>query len=244
MSARRLFARSLPSGGGEVRLDPAAARHARVLRLREGDSVVLFDGAGAEAEATVLSIGDEVRCQVRAPSRERREGPTVVLCQCLPKGKKLDDIVRATTEIGVAAIHLITSERAISRPDEERADKRLERLGAVVREAARQSGRALLPDVLAPAPLAEVLARAPEDAARLAFAPGGAGTLESACPSGARAAWVLIGPEGGLAPEEIDLASRLGFAIVGLGPTVLRVETAAPVALALVLHELGGLTSA
>ncbi|HEY8428113.1 MAG TPA: RsmE family RNA methyltransferase [Sandaracinaceae bacterium] len=240
MSARRFFARALPAAGGEVRLDAGAARHARVLRLREGDAVVLFDGSGAEAEGHVASIGDEVRCVVGPPRAGAAPGPSVVLCQCLPKGSKLDDIVRASTELGVRAIHLVSSERAVARPDPARAEKRLERLAAVAREAARQSGRADVPDLLAPAPLDEVLARAPEGAARIAFAPGGEGTLASAVGE-ARLAWVLIGPEGGLAPAELALAARIGFAVVGLGRTVLRVETAAPVALALVLHRMGGL---
>ncbi len=236
MSARRLFARALPDGGGELRLDAFASRHAKVLRLREGDPVVLFDGAGREAEGEVLAAGDELRCRVGPPRERSSNEPRVVLCQCLPKGGKLDDIVRASTVLGVAAIHLVASERAVPRLDDARAEKRLDRLASVAREAARQSGRADVPDVIAPAPLDEVLARAPAEAARLAFVPGGEASLAALGPG--PAAWILIGPEGGLAGSEIALAQRRGFASVGLGPSVLRVETAAPVAVALVLHRL------
>lgn len=239
MSARRLFARALPPSGGEVRLAPAAARHAKVLRLSVGDAVVLFDGAGMEAEGRVEALDGEVVCRVGAARVAARAGPAIVLCQCLPKGGKLDDIVRASTELGARAVHLVTSERTVPRLDDARAEKRLERLAAVAREAARQSGRADVPDLLAPAPLAEVLARAPEEATRVAFAPEGERALEGVAPC--RAAWVLVGPEGGLAAPELDLARAAGFAVVGLGPTVLRVETAAVVALALVSHHLGGL---
>ncbi len=239
MTVRRLFARALPASGGEVRLDPTAARHAKVLRLAVGDAVVLFDGAGREAQGCVEALDGELVCRVGPLRVATRAGPAIVLCQCLPKGGKLDDIVRASTELGVRAVHLVTSERTVPRPDEPRAQKRLERLAAVAREAARQSGRADVPDLIAPAPLAEVLARAPEDATRLAFAPEGERALESV--AAAPAAWVLVGPEGGLAQGELELARAAGFAVLGLGPTVLRVETAAVVALALVSHHLGGL---
>ncbi len=223
-----------------MRLDAAAARHAKVLRLREGDRVVLFDGRGAEADAVIERAGDELVCRAE-PAREcARRGPRVVLCQCLPKGGKLDDIVRATTELGVTAVHLVASERSVPRLDPSRADKRLARLDAVAREAARQSGRSDVPDLLAPASLTEVLARAPGSAARIAFAPRRGVTLSEAC-SGQGEAWVLVGPEGGLSGDVLDLAERAGFALVDLGPGVLRVETAAPVAVALVAHALGGL---
>lgn len=242
MSVRRLYVGALSVG--ELTLDPAQARHARVLRLREGDPVVLFDGRGAEADAVVRRIDeDAVRCEAGPARAIARPGPAVVLCQCLPKGGKLEDIVRACTELGVMAVHLVASERSVPRPDEGRIEKRLERIGRVAVEAARQSGRSDVPDVLAPAPLDEVLARAPEEAARIAFAPDAETSLTDAC-EGATSAWVLVGPEGGLAPAELDRARTRGFALVGLGPTVLRVETAAPVAVALVTERLGGLRPA
>lgn len=240
MSARRLYAGAL--GAGEVVLDAAQARHARVLRLRAGDRVVLFDGRGLEADAIVGAIGEDgVRCEAEAPRAIAHAGPRVVLCQCLPKGGKLEDIVRACTELGVAAVHLVASERSVPRPDAARVDKRLERLARVAVEAARQSGRSDVPDVLAPAPLEAVLARAPEEAARVAFAPGGGVPLRDACAREAPSAWVLIGPEGGLSPAELERAGAHGFSAVDLGPGVLRVETAAPVAVALVTERLGGL---
>ncbi len=238
--ARRLYAAALPDEGGEVRLDAVATRHAKVLRLREGDPLVLFDGRGAEADAVLERLGDLLLCRAERPRLVARPGPTVVLCQCLPKGGKLDDIVRAATELGVTAVHLVSSDRSVPRLDPARADKRSARLAKVAREASRQSRRNDVPDVLAPASLDEVLARAPEDAARIAFAPGTRKSLEEAC--GARsAAWILVGPEGGLSDGELDLVRQSGFALVDLGPGVLRVETAAPVAVALVTHRLGGL---
>lgn len=243
MSApRRLHLEPLPEQGGEVSLGPAAARHARVLRLAEGDAVILFDGRGREADGRVASVADrEIRCEVGPPEARARPGPALVLCQCLPKGGKLEDIVRATTELGVSAVHLVASERSVPRLDEGRAERKLERLARVAQEAARQSLRSDVPQLAAPAPLAEVLGRASVEAVRVAFVPGASLPLADAVAAreGASEAWALVGPEGGLAAAEVERAEALGFVAVGLGPTVLRVETAAPVAIALLRHELG-----
>jgi 16S rRNA (uracil1498-N3)-methyltransferase len=246
---RRLHVERLFEGGGETRLGEGATRHARVLRLEAGDEVVLFDGRGAEASGRVISVDEDgVLCVVGAPSRAPDRGPRVVLCQCLPKGGKLEDIVRASTELGVAAIELVTSERSVPRLEAGRAERRLERLARVAQEAARQSGRATVPALAGPATLEEALGRAPADAVKLALAPSALLSLSDALSrapmrdaASAASAWVLVGPEGGLAPEELRLAGARGFVLVGLGPTVLRVETAAPVAVALVTHALGGL---
>ncbi|MFC1464361.1 MAG: RsmE family RNA methyltransferase [Candidatus Brachytrichaceae bacterium NZ_4S206] len=239
--ARRLPVDALPAEGGPVRLGPAAAHHAKVLRLEVGDAVVLFDGRGNEAEGRVARVeGSAIDCEVGAPRTRGLAGPAVVLCQCLPKGGKLEDIVRATTELGVSAVHLVASERSVPRLDEGRAEKKLERLVRVAQEAARQSGRSDVPELLAPASLREVLARAPSEAAKVALVPGATMALADAV-GAVSSGWVLVGPEGGLAPAEVALAESLGFAAVGLGPTVLRVETAAPVAVALLRQALGGM---
>lgn len=243
MSARRLYAPRLAAG--EIVLDEAQSKHARVLRLREGDRVVLFDGRGHEADATITAFEEgALRCEAEQPHTIAHAGPRVVLVQCLPKGGKLEEIVRASTELGVSAVHLVQSERSVPRVDPGRVDKRLERLRRVAVEAARQSERSDVPDLLAPVPLDEALARAPEEAARLAFAPSGGISLERACPVDRSSAWVLVGPEGGLSPSEIEEARARGWAIVGLGRGVLRVETAAPVVVALVTKHLGGLRPA
>lgn len=232
MSApRRLHHHPLPPDGGALELGPEVARHARVLRLTEGDHLVLFDGEGHEADAVIVELDARVVCRVDPPRAVDSSRPRVVLVQCVPKGSKLDGIVRGATELGVAAVHLALSERCVSRPKGERAHKRVERLEKIAREAARQCGRADVPEVHAPVPLLEAAARAPEDASRLAFVVGAESEL-----GGAGEAWVLVGPEGGLAPDEAAALASDGWMLAGLGTTTLRVETAAIVAVALSLH--------
>lgn len=229
---RRLHHAPLTDAAAVVTLSPEAARHARVLRLKEGDPLVLFDGRGREADARVLAL-DPLRCAA-APARDAAEaGPRLVLCYAVPKGsKKLDQVVRGATEVGVAAIHLTLTERCVARPERD-AVKKLERLARIATEAARQSGRATVPDLVAPAPLDEVAARAPASAWRLVAAPGAPGF------DGAGGeAWLVVGPEGGLSDAELEALASAGFAPIGLGPTVLRTETAAVVAPALVLDRL------
>ena len=222
---RRLHHPDLPIDGGEVTLGDDASRHAAVLRLAVGDQIALFDGAGHEARARIVAVGDHVRCALDPRERVTSSGPRVVLCQCVPKGAKLDAIVRGATEVGVSAIHLALAERCVGRV----ADKRIERLETIAREASRQSGRADVPSVLPAAPLLEVAARAPESALRIACVPGG-----GSIPTGAPEAWIVVGPEGGLSPGEMGSLDALGYVRVDLGPTILRTETAGVVAPALV----------
>lgn len=233
---RRLFVASLPDLGGVVRLDDATARHVHVLRLREGDPVRLFDGSGQEADARILSVEGGVTCEAAMSEARPEEGPRVVLVQCLPKGSKLDSLLRMAVEIGVAEVHLAVSGRSIARPDDRRAVKRSERLGRVAVEAARQARRTVVPAVVPAAELMDVAARAPGTAHRVVVWEGSRDPLN--VPAGTRDAWVVVGPEGGLARAEVDALADAGWTTATLGPSVLRVETAAPVSVALLLDRL------
>lgn len=236
---RRLFVRQFADLGGVVTLDAATSRHARVLRLRVGDAVRLFDGRGQEADARVVSMdGDAVVCEHSMPEPLAERGPRVVLVQVLPKGSKLESIVRMATEIGAAEIHLAVSGRSVARPDERRAARRAERLERIAVEAARQSGRPVVPQIVPPADLIDVAARAPEDAWRVVLWERAERPLLT--PGDLGSAWVIVGPEGGLATAEVDALAESGWQPARLGPSILRVETAAPVGLALVLDRLGG----
>jgi 16S rRNA (uracil1498-N3)-methyltransferase len=227
----------LPPGGGRVTLSAGAARHARVLRLSARDRIRLFDGRGAEADAVVVVVGERLECEVSPPEIAAGDGPRIALILGVPKGAKLDTVVRATTELGVASIHLALCERSVARPGGERAAARVERLERVAREASRQSCRATVPLIVPPAPLADVAERARAGDARLVFCGAADARLESDL-GAPEVAWLAVGPEGGLSPEEVAFLCRKGFFERSLGPTTLRVETAAVVAVALIADRL------
>lgn len=238
MSPRRLWVGSLPEAGGEVRLDRGAAHHARVLRLGPGDSVELFDGKGLTAHGAVKLVQDSALvCEISAPFAAARNEPALVLVQVMPKGTKLESIVRMATELGVNAVHLAVSAHAVPRPDAGRATRglaRLERLRRIAREAARQCGRSDVPDVLPPVPLLDVAQQAPPGAVRVVLAPGATQPLATRNLRGASAVWLVVGAEGGLDTSELDALNSHGYVDASLGPHTLRVETASPVAVALV----------
>ena len=226
MTERRLFAPELPPEGGRIVLDAESRRHARVLRLAPGAALTLFDGRGSVAQGALLEGGD---CRVEPPSRAAMLTPALTLVLGLPKGKTLDVCVRAATELGVSSIEL-----AICARSQRVAEPKLERLARVVREAARQSELLHLPRLRPPAPLAEVAARAPEQGLRLGcFAREGASAEADPALTTATEVFVAVGPEGGFTPEEIAGLRAAGYRSHPLGPSILRVETAVPVALAL-----------
>lgn len=238
LNVRRLFAAELPAQGEQADLDAEALAHLRVLRLQPGDELELFDGQGRLVRARLAQLDKRSgRVTALGPVQTVPRGPRVVLVQCQPKGHKLDDIVRMTTELGVTAVHIAVSERCVARSAGERGDPKAERLRRVAREAARQSEQAYVPEILPPAPLEQVLARAPSEAYRAAFME----RTEDSLPANisAPALWLVVGPEGGFSPGDRALLSRYGFANAALGRAILRTETAAVVGVALGLERLG-----
>ncbi|MFI5307617.1 MAG: RsmE family RNA methyltransferase [Polyangiales bacterium] len=238
---RRVFATPLPSTGGEVVLDDESAQHVRVLRLRAGERVQLFDGLGAAAPATLREVSRaRVICDALATAFIPAPEAVLHVVVCIPKGKKLDDIARALTELGVSSIRLASSERSVPRPND--SALRLERLERITREACAQSGQPRTPELYAPTPLALAAAQAPPDARRFVFWEQGGAPLPRDFGGGqSREVWAVIGPEGGLSEAEVTALDGLGYASIGLGPAVLRVQTAAPVIAALLLERLGRL---
>ena len=115
MTVRRLYVPDLPKGGGVVTLAEAPSRHVRVLRLRTGDQVVLFDGKGRAASARLGAVGDQVVCQVEKPTASETRRARVILMLAIPKGSKLDDCVRMATELGVDEVALMHTERTVPR---------------------------------------------------------------------------------------------------------------------------------
>jgi 16S rRNA (uracil1498-N3)-methyltransferase len=213
---------------------------ARVLRARPGDAITLFDGAGAELAARVVRVGraeTELGAETEAaPATAGSETPLVLLT-AVPRGGRMDFLVQKCCELGVSRIVPVIAARSVVRPE---ADRRA-RWDKIAREAARQCGRADVPVVAAPAALSAALAAPELPARRLVLSPADGGRpLRALLPDRAATA-LLVGPEGGLAPAETEAARAAGFVPVSLGPRILRVETAAMVAVALAAEAFGAL---
>ena len=227
MTVHRFFVDPADIAGDRVPLPASIERQVRaVLRLRDGDHVVLLPGDGTEASCR-LEGAECVVEDLRTAIGEPRHRLTVV--QSLLKGDALERVVQHGTEVGVAAFQLTITARSILR---DLPPRRLDRLRTIAREAAEQSERGIVPPVLAPVPLAEALAPASvvlyerHDGARL-------GELQS-LPSR-----VVIGPEGGFTPDEVAEAVGAGATAAWLGPRILRAETVAVAATAVVLSRSG-----
>jgi 16S rRNA (uracil1498-N3)-methyltransferase len=194
----------------------------RVLRLRAGETVTVADGAGTWRPYTVDAIGagGTVRLDTAGdPDREPTTAPRLAVAFALTKGDKPELVVQKLTELGVDRILPVLAERSISRPDPAKATAMAARWRKVAREAARQSRRATVPAVEDLAPLAKLAAHAGLVVAERGGGPAGALTS----PPGEEVL-VVVGPEGGLAPEEVAALHPWGR--LGLGPHILRAETA------------------
>lgn len=213
--------------GAELSLPPAVARHVQVLRLQPGDGLTLFNGQGGEWQAEVLRMGrSEVVVTVGAHEPVERELPVAVtLAVGMPANDRMDWLVEKATELGVATLQPLQCERSVLRLSGDRAVRKVEHWQGVAVAAAEQSGRTRVPRVAPVRTLRDWLAAAPApDAARLVLSPAAAGLP----PRAALAARVccLSGPEGGLTPAEEAQAVAAGFIPAGLGPRILRAETA------------------
>lgn len=241
----RFFVPTRDIDDGQARLQGNEFRHLqRVLRLREGDHVTLFDDAGHEHAGTIQSLSPRVAvvCITASTTPERESRLGIALYQGMPKGRKMDLVVEKATELGARTIvPFISAFCAVTAPAS--AGKR-ERWQRIALAAGKQCGRTVVPTVAAPLPFADALASAAAHDLKLLFFEG-AGTEPLARAAGAGAApataAIMIGPEGGFSRDEVHMAEHAGFRVVGLGPRILRTETAALVALAIVQARWGDL---
>ena len=241
MRLNRVYTERPLAEDAEVTLPEAAASHvARVLRLRAGAPLVLFDGSGADFRGEIVAVeGDRVRVRIGERAAGLRESPlAITLVQAVSRGERMDWTLQKATELGVRRIQPVLSARSVVRLDEQQAGRKLRHWQAIVAGACEQCGRSVLPEVRAPLELSRFLAESSRDGQRLVLSPGGPASLAGLASASARVE-LLIGPEGGLDDAELDAAGRAGFAPVRLGPRVLRTETAGIVALA-VLQALWG----
>lgn len=234
----RALHESLPAEvGAIVELDADESHHVlRVLRLRAGEPLALFDGQGAEWRATLLT-GAGARASVRldAPIVEPEVEPVlcVTLYQALLKPDRMDWVIQKATELGVLGLSGFVTERS-----EPARTSRPERWRRIAVEAAKQSLRRRLPVLEA----AAELPAAPPGTAAFILDPRSALPLGAGFPGGfPRAVWIASGPQGGFTPEEIERARAAGYEPVALGPRVLRADTAGVVAVAIAMHRWGDL---
>jgi 16S rRNA (uracil1498-N3)-methyltransferase len=214
-------------------LDEQAARHAcKVLRLREGDAVALFDGTGGEYPGRIAAIGKhDVTIQLGAHLARECEAPLeITLAQAISAGEKMDFTLQKATELGIARIQPLASERSVVKLSGERADKRVAHWQGVVISACEQCGRNRIPSVAPIRPYTDWLGDGSPGLC-LMLSPEAELSLRD-LPRPDRPVTLLIGPEGGFSAAEARAAQHAKFTPVRLGTRILRTETAALAALA------------
>ena len=253
MRSPRIFVDGPLAAGQQMALSAAASQHLlAVLRLRVGAPLVVFDGRGGEHPARLLEAGrGGARIEVGEHRAVERESPlAVTLLQGLARGERMDIVVQKATELGVARIVPVAAARSVVQLAEARAGKRVAHWRAVAVAACEQCGRNRVPEITAPMDLVEACRlAAAESRADTAADDGrtrlwaldaeGGVPIAAVPPSRGERVALLVGPEGGLAEEELETAALIGFTRLRLGPRVLRTETAGPAALA-ALQALAG----
>ncbi len=244
MSLRRLYVSERLASGAELRLGEEPARYlGRVLRLRVEDTVHVFNGEDGEWLARIgrigknnvlLSVGEKIQNDAESQLRMH-------LVQGISRGERMDFVVQKATELGVKRISPVLTEYGVVKLDAERAEKRREHWQKVAASACEQSGRIRPPLIDAPVPLKTWFGEQPGDAdVDLVLRPGAAQPLTAIAAPETKAC-ILIGPEGGFSPVEYEDAAVAGFVEVSLGPRILRTETAAIAAIAVMQSMWGDL---
>lgn len=246
MTVPRIYFPVITGKGEAIDLGSENLRYVKsVLRMRKGDHLVLFDGAGWEYEAVIKSFSDDgIDVEVLGKNRIEDESPNITLLQALPKANKMDSIVRKATELGARRIIPFRAARSVPQLTAEKAQARVSRWRSIATEAARQCGRADIPEVSDVLSFEEMLAAVEAGGLKIIFweeesERGVKKLLRDSRYEGARDVTVMIGPEGGFSRAEVESAAKRGFISVSLGRNVLKVETAAVTILSIIQYELG-----
>lgn len=231
---------ALGTGGSAdvVALPADVTTHLRtVLRLEPGAAVVLADGAGVSGPAVLLDEGARLTGPLRQVPAPR---PTVHVLQGLAKGRKVDEVIRTLTELGVDRVTPIAAARSVTRLDGAKQTKAVARWEAVARSACEQARRSRVPRIDAPMTVTGVCAELGGADVVVAHVGATEGLSEALAAGGAGDRLVLaVGPEGGWTDEEVARFRSAGARVAGMGPTVLRTEHAAPALAAVVAFSLG-----
>jgi 16S rRNA (uracil1498-N3)-methyltransferase len=242
MRLTRVFVDAALEAGSIVDLPKETGAHlAKVLRARSGDEIVLFNGDGREFDGVVESVrGNRVAAAIGGPRHVDTESRmAITLVQCLPRAEKMDFVVQKATELGVTRIVPVISQRSVVRLDDHQAHSKQTHWRSVAISACEQCGRTRLPAIDSPAPLLNYLGQmAPTEHRRWVLEPHTIAPAPSDTPPGNApqrlslpAAEIAVGPEGGFAEDELEAFRIAGFSRLGLGPRVLRTETAAMAAI-------------
>lgn len=219
------------------------AEHAKVLRLKIGEEIYVCDGQGKEYLCTVSDIASgQISAVIHSEKLSDAEsGVKVSVYMAFSKGDKLEHVIQKATELGAFEIIAFPSARCVSRPEEKSLKRKLERWQKIATAAAEQSGRGLIPQVIALSSYTEALKRATQaELAILFYENERAKTLKMALSSGEyQTVSLLTGPEGGLEAKEVEQAVNAGLHICTLGKRILRCETAPLCALSAVMYHSG-----
>lgn len=237
--------------GGVVTITGSDARHiVKVLRLGPGDAVRVVTPDGRTHLARIESAApDAVECSLVSAEREAQPGGVeVTLAQAIPKGRSMEAIIRKATELGVAAIVPLQTERCVSRPKEEEARQKLLRWRKIAVEAAKQSSRSTVPEVTPVKLIPQFLQDHPDaDLKLILYEEEKTVSLKQALSTGessihpAAKVNVIIGAEGGFSPQEVETARQNGYITVSLGPRILRTDTASLALLSILMYGLNEL---
>lgn len=236
----RFFASQEEISGERILLTGENAQHAKVLRLKPGETVLVCDGEGQECLCQISSTDPwELRVTERRASQSEA-AVRVSVYMAFPKADKLEHVIQKATELGAYEIVAFPSARCVSRPDEKSLKKKLERWQKIAASAAEQSGRGRIPQVVALKSFPEALRRACQaEKALMFYEHEEALTLKTALTGTYRTVSLLTGPEGGLEEGEVTQARAAGMQVCTLGKRILRCETAPLCALSAVMYDSG-----
>jgi len=243
---RRFFIDPSPAINSTVAIQQSEAHHIKnVLRLRPGDRIKLFDGTGYEYEAVIkemsaAKVDVEICSKAQAVSRR---GVQISVAQAFLKEKKMDDLVRKVCELGITGWVPFFSQRSIARPDASRLVGRTRRWQRIAAEALKQCRRTDLPEIASAIPFEEVLDFSKTHDLSIVFWENEATSLNRGIGSNEKRSvkkiLLMLGPEGGFTQQEIQMSKDRVFVVAGLGPRILRAETATIAACAIVQHLFG-----
>lgn len=231
---------------GKIIIDTDDVLHIkRVLRMSEGDELLICDSTGTDYETKISEIADKtITCDIISEKKSDTESDiSITLYQGIPKGSKMELIIQKNTELGVAKIVPVSMQRCVSKLENQKAEeKKVQRWQKIAEEAAKQSGRGIIPEISMP----QTLKQAAENIKKsdLSFVPYECEEQNSLKPllkshSDAKTVSFLIGPEGGFDVSEIEILKEYGIYPVTLGKRILRTETAGMAVTAMVMYEIG-----